>query len=138
MEDEWSARSNRTALDLLRAGQIAGHIDAARGEELVREAASRAGDDPAVLAGCFHVASAAGWEGSVEVHRWIERAAELSGGDGPVQAMTLEEIFDRKPDWERRESTAWDLLEKGETPVFVAGQLLNRSVAKSLSDACVE
>ena len=128
VEDEWNARSNRTALDLLRAGQIAGHIGAARGEELVREAADRAGDDPAILVGCFHVASAAGWEGSVEVHRWIERAAELSGGDGPVQAIPLEEIFDRKPDWERRESTAWDLLEKGETPVFVAGQLLNRSL----------
>ena len=128
VEDEWNARSNRTALDLLRAGQIAGHIGAARGEELVREAAGRPGDDPAILVGCFHVASAAGWEGSVEVHRWIERAAELSGGDGPVQAIPLAEIFDRKPDWERRESTAWDLLEKGETPVFVAGQLLNRSL----------
>ena len=128
VEDEWNARSDRTALDLLRAGQIAGHIGAARGEELVREAAGRAGDDPAILVGCFHVASAAGWEGSLEVHRWIERAAELSGGDGPVQAIPLEEIFERKPDWERRESTAWDLLEKGETPVFIAGQLLNRSL----------
>ena len=128
VEDEWNARSNRTAPDLLRAGQIAGHIGAARGEELVREAAARAGDDPAILVGCFHVASAAGWEGSIEVHRWIERAAELSSGDGPVQTIQFEEIFDRKPDWERRESTAWDLLEKGEAPVFVAGQLLNRSL----------
>ena len=82
----------------------------------------------AILAGCYHVASAAGWEGSVEVHHWIERAAELSGGDGPVQAMSLEQIFERKPDWERRESTVWELLEKGETPVFIAGQLLNRSL----------
>ncbi len=128
VEDEWNARDDRTAPDLLRAGQIAGHIGAARGEELVREAAGRAGDDPAILVGCFHVASAAGWEGSVEVHRWIERAAELSSGDGSVQAMPLEEILDRKPDWERRESTAWDLLEKGEAPVFVAGQILNRSL----------
>ena len=128
VEDEWNARSHRTAHDLLRAGQIAGHIGAARGEELVREAADRADDDPAILVGCFHVASAAGWEGSLEVHRWIERAAELSGGDGPVQAVPLEDIFDRKPDWERRESAAWDLLEKGEAPAFVAGQLLNRSL----------
>ena len=128
VEDEWNARSNRTAIDLLRAGQIAGHIGVARGKELVQEAASRAGDDPAILAGCFHVASAAGWEGSIEVHRWMERAAELSDGDGPVQVIAIEEIFQRKPDWERRESTAWDLLEKGETPVFVASQLLNRSL----------
>ena len=98
VEDEWNARSNRTAIDLLRAGQIAGHIGVARGKELVQEAASRAGDDPAILAGCFHVASAAGWEGSIEVHRCMERAAELSDGDGPVQVIAIEEIFQRKPD----------------------------------------
>ena len=128
VEDEWNARSDRTAIDLLRAGQIAGHIGAARGKELVQEAAARSGDDPAILAGCFHVASAAGWEDSIEVHRWMERAAELSDGDGPVQVIPIEDIFERKPDWERRESTAWDLLEKGDTPVFVAGQHLNRSL----------
>ena len=128
VEDEWKARNDRSALDLLRAGQIAEHIGVARGEELVREAASRADDDPAILAGCFHVASAAGWEGSEEVHRWMERAAELSEPGGPIQAISLKEVLDRKPDWERRESKAWNLLETGEAPAFVAGNLLNRSL----------
>ena len=128
VEGEWNARNGRTAIDLLRAGQIAGLIGAARGKELVQEAAVRAADDPAILAGCFHVASAAGWEGSMEVHRWIERAAQLSEGGGPVQVIPIEDIVERKPDWERREATAWDLLEKGDTPVFGAGQLLNRSL----------
>ena len=128
VEDEWNARSDRAAIELLRAGQIAGQIGAARGKELVQEAAARSDDDPAILAGCFHVASAAGWEGSIEVYRWMERAAELSDGDGPVQVMPIEDIFERQPDWERQQSTAWDLLEKGDTPIFVAGQLLNRSL----------
>ena len=128
VEDEWNARSDRTAIDLLRAGQIAQHIGASRGKELVREAAARATDDPAVLAGCFHAASAAGWENSIEVHRWMERAAELSGEDGPVQVIAIEDILERNPDWERRESNAWELLERGDAPVFAAGQLLNRSL----------
>ena len=128
VEEEWSSRCDRTALDLLRAGQIAGHIGVARGEELVREAASRAGKDPEILAGCYHVASAAGWEDNIEVHRWIERAAELSDDDGPVQAVQLKDLVDKKPDWEERETNAWDLLEKGETPTFVAGKFLNRSL----------
>ena len=128
VEDEWNARSDRAAIDLLRAGQMAQHIGAVRGKELVKEAAARAMDDPAILAGCFHVASAAGWENSIEVHRWMERAAELSGGDGPVQVMAIEDIVERKPDWERRESKAWDMLERGETPAFIAGQMLNRSL----------
>ena len=128
VEDEWNARSDRTAIDLLRAGQIAQHIGASRGKELVQEAAARAADDPAVLAGCFHAASAAGWENSIEVHRWMERAAELSEEDGPVQVIAIEDILERNPDWERRESNAWELLERGDAPVFAAGQLLNRSL----------
>ena len=128
VEDEWNARSDRTAIDLLRAGQIAQHIGAGRGKELVQEAAARAADNPAVLAGCFHSASAAGWENSIEVHRWMDRAAELSGGDGPVQVIAIEDILERNPDWERREANAWELLERGDSPVFAAGQLLNRSL----------
>ena len=128
VEDEWKARSDRTAIDLLRAGQIAEHIGAGRGKELVQEAAFRAADEPAILAGCFHAASTAGWENSNEVHRWMDRAAELSGGDGPVQVIAIEDILERNPDWERRESTAWELLERGDTMVFAAGQLLNRSL----------
>lgn len=128
VEDEWNARSNRTGADLLKAGQIAEHIGATRGKELVREAATRSSDDSAVLLGCFHLASAAGWENSSEVHSWLERATELSDGDGPVQTISIEDIFERKPTWDRQESTAWNNLEKGDTPIFVAGEFLNQSL----------
>ena len=128
VEDEWNARADRTAIDLLRAGQLAQHIGAGRGRELVQEAANRASDDPAVLVGCYQAATAAGWEDSIQVHQWMERAAELSGGDGPVQVMDIEDILERKPNWEQHESNAWELLEKGDAPVFAAGQLLNRSL----------
>ena len=128
VEDEWNARSDRTDTDLLRAGQIARHIGAVRGKELVREAAARSIDDPEILAGCYQVASSTGWEGSTEVHSWIERAAQLSDGDGPVQMISIEDIFEWKPNWEQREAIAWKLLEKGDTPVFVAGESLNQSL----------
>jgi len=128
VESEWNARSNRMPVDLLRAGQIAQHIGAARAVELVHEAAERAPADPNILVGCYQLATAAGWEGSAKVHSWIERAVELSGGDGPVQAMSIDELFRRKPDWEKRESNVWELLEKGDAPVFAAGQALNRSL----------
>ena len=74
VEDEWNARSDRTAIDLLRAGQIAEHIGAGRGKELVQEAAARAADEPEILVGCFHAASAAGWENSIEVNQWMDKA----------------------------------------------------------------
>ena len=128
VEAEWNARADRTAIELLRAGQIAQHIGARRGKGLVQEAAHRSPDDPAILVNCYHAASAAGWENSSEVHQWMERAALRSGADGPVQIMAIEDIFKQQPDWERRESSAWDLLAKGEIPIFTAGRLLNRSL----------
>ena len=103
VEDEWNSRCDRTAEELLRAGQIAQHIDAGRKKELVKEAASRAVDDPEILVGCFQAASAGGWENSIEVHQWMGRAVAISGEDGPAKVFGIEEIFERKPDWERRE-----------------------------------
>ena len=128
VEHEWNARNDRTAIELLRAGQIAQSIGAVRGKKLVQEAAARADNNPEILVGCFQAASAAGWENSIEVHRWMERAAKLSSGDGPVQTIAFQEILEKTPDWERRESTVWELLERGDTPVFAAGQGLNRSL----------
>ena len=128
VEAEWNARSDRAGIELLRAGQIAQHIGAARAEELVLEAARRCPEDPSILVGCYHLATSAGWENSAEVHLWMQRAAELSGADGPVQILSIEELFRRKPDWEQRESNVWHTLEKGETPIFAAGQILNRSL----------
>ena len=104
------------------------HIGAGRAVELVREAAERSPDDPNVLVGCYHLATTAGWEIDVEAHVWMQRAVELSGGDGPVQMVSIRDLFERKPDWERQESNVWGLLEKGDTPMFAAGQLLNRSL----------
>ena len=128
VEGEWNARCDRTAIDLLRAAKIAHDIGAGRVEELVQEAAKRSPDDASVLAGCYHLASAAGWENSVEVHLWMQKAAELSGPNGPVQVISIEDLFERKPDWERRESSVWEMLERGDAPIFAAGQLLNRSL----------
>ena len=126
VETEWNARANRTAGEILRIGQIAQHIGVARSKELVREAARRSDNNPDVLIGCYHTATAAGWENSPEVHQWMERATECSGEDGPVRSVTIEDVLKLQPDWEQRASKAWDLLAKGEIPIFTAGRLLNR------------
>ena len=128
VEEEWNARTERTPIELLRAGKMAHDIGAGRVVELVKEAAERGSDDPNVLAGCYHLATEAGWESSSEVHDWMQKAVSLSDAEGPVQAVSLEDLFARKPDWERREASAWEMLEKGDVPLFAAGQLLNRSL----------
>ena len=59
---------------------------------------------------------------------WLHKAAALSGDDGPIQTMSLRDVLIRKPEWDRRESDTWQQLSRGEIPMFVAGQLLNKSL----------
>ncbi|QWG13106.1 hypothetical protein KMZ29_26125 [Bradyrhizobium sediminis] len=127
IEEEWAAREKRSAVELLQAGQLAVHVGSSRARELIFEAASRAPDDPAVLTGCYGAAISSGWE-SDETARWLERAADLSGDDGPVQRFSLKQMLDLDPDWQQREKRTWEQLNAGDIPIFAAGHLLRRSV----------
>ena len=126
VEQEWRARESRTAVELLQVGQIAQQIGATRGQELVREAANRAPDDPQVLVGCYNAASVGGWEDHPEVHEWIENAADLSSDNGPVRRMTVADLLEMTPGWSQRESKAWDLLSRGGVPNCLAADMLKR------------
>ncbi|WP_179152313.1 HTH domain-containing protein [Chromohalobacter israelensis] len=130
VEDEWHARDERTSFELVRAGQIAQRIGAARGKDLVREAAKRAPEDPSILLSCYNAASMAGWENRPEVHQWLERATALSeqNENGPIQRVSIKDLLEQKPDWEKHETDIWGLLAKGDLPLFTAGRFLNQSL----------
>ena len=89
---------------------------------------AKAGDDAAVLAGAYFLASSAGWESDVQMCQWLNKAVELSGAEGPLQRMSLKDILERKPEWDRRESETWRLLGRGEIPMFLAAQFLHKSL----------
>ena len=127
VEQEWDKRNERDAEELLRAGQLAHHLGSARAKDLIFEAAAKAGGDPNILIGCYSTAVNAGWESEI-TSTWLERAAALSGGDGPVKGVSLKELFDLQPDWEQREKQTWEQLHAGMIPIFTAGHLLNRSL----------
>ena len=42
--------------------------------------------------------------------------------------MSMKDLIDRKPVWDRRENDTWQQVNQGTLPIFVAGQLLNRSL----------
>ena len=128
--NEYQKREKRSAQDLMGAAQLALHLGSPHAKELTFAAAAKGNDDPEVLAAAYFLASRAGWEGDAEVIQWLHKAAELSGDDGPIQWVTLEDMLDRKPDWDRRESETWQLLSRGEMPMFLAA----RSLRKSLID----
>ena len=128
LANEYRNMGARSAHDLIGAAQLALHLGSPYARELAFEAATKAEDDSAVFAAAYFVATSAGWEADPQVFKWLEKAAELSGDDGPLQRMSLKDIFDRKPEWDRRESETWRLLAQGQIPIFLAAQSLNRTL----------
>ena len=125
---EFQNREDRSAHDLMDAAKLALHLRSPHARNLVFEAATKAGNDASILAAAYFVATSAGWEDDPKVFQWLERAAELSGDDGPLQRMSLKDLLDRKPEWERRESETWRFLSQGKIPIFLAAQSLNRTL----------
>lgn len=128
LANECQQKDNRSSHDLIGAAQLALHLGSPDAKELLFSAAAKAGDEAAVLAAAYFLASSGGWEDDPVVHQWLHRAAELSGDNGPIQRMSLKDVLDSKPEWERRESETWQLLSRGDIPMFVAAQALNRSL----------
>lgn len=127
---EYQNRQNRSAHDLLRAANLAIHLDLPYARDLISEAAMKANDDPAILANAYFLSTSAGGDNDPIVSKWLEKAAELSGDDGPIQRMHFKDIFEQKPEWDRRESETFKLLGRGEIPIFLAAQSLNRSLVE--------
>ena len=125
---ELAEKDNRSAQELLFAAQLAINLNSPHAKDLIYSAADMGKDDAGVLTATYFLASSAGWENEEGVFRWIETAAELSGDDGPIQKMTLKDILDRKPEWDRRESDTWKSLSRGEIPIFVAARSLNKTL----------
>ena len=125
---EYQNRHNRSAHDLVGTAQLALQLGLPYARDFVFEAASKAEDDAAILAAAYFIATRAGWEDDPLVFQWLDRAAELSDDDGPLQKVSLTDILERKPEWDNRESELLRLLEQGGIPIFVAAQSLNRTL----------
>jgi hypothetical protein len=125
---EWSKRDDRTAAELLMAAHIAQAVDGPHAKELALAAAEKAPADADILMGAYMQATRAGWEREGIAGGWLQRTAALSGEGGPLQSMTMKELFDRKPEWDKRATSVWEVLNEGKVPMFGAAHLLHRSL----------
>lgn len=121
-------KEKRSAQELIGAAQLALQLGSPNAKELIFAAASKGSDDAGILANAYFLASSSGWEDDAEVFQWLNKAASLSGDYGPIQKMSLKDVFERKPEWDRRESETWQLLSRGDIPMFLAAQSLNKSL----------
>ncbi len=128
VEETWTNRGGRSALELLRAAQLARSISLARSKDLVRAASLKANDDPDILIGAFGLAVQEGWESETEVQDWLERAVRHSPANGPVKKIALKQLMAEKPEWEERRSEVLRLVQSGQIPYFVAAASLGKTL----------
>ena len=135
--NEYEQREKRNALDLIDTALLALHIGSPLAKNLTLAAVEKAGDNAAVLANAYFLASNAGWEDHEEVSPWLNKAAELSGDDGPFQKVSPKDILDEQPKWDRQVSQTWRLLSDGEIPMFLAAQSLHKSLIYLTLFSCI-
>ncbi|MET4000603.1 hypothetical protein [Marinobacterium sp. MBR-109] len=130
IENEYQNRESRSSASLISTAKLAVQLGSPRAKELVFSAAENSPDDPAVLASSYLIATSAGWEVDPIVLQWIEKAVEHSDENGPLRIISLKDLLDRKPEWDRNESDTWRLLSQGRIPIFLAAELLNRTLVE--------
>jgi len=128
---EWEQRGQRTAEELLRAGQLAQAINAPRAKDLIVKAADVADGNPHILASAYFLASSAGWESDPMANGWLIRAANTSSDQGPLKSMSMRELFQLKPDWDRRQDEIYKALNAGQITVSAAAYGLNQSMIQN-------
>lgn len=126
--DEYQARDDRDASDLIQTARLAHHLDSPQARDLTLLAATKGNEDPEVFTAAYHLAATAGWEDDEVAVQWLQKAIHLSGEHGALQRMTLKDLVDLKPEWDRHESKTGQMLGRGEIPMFLAGKALNRTL----------
>ena len=126
---ECREKGKRNAQELIRTTRLALCLDSIpQAKELIFEAARKGNDDAGILGTACSLAISAGWEEN-EVLQWMHKAVSLSGDDGPIWRMTPKDFLDQMPEWNRQASEIWQMLIRGDIPMFLADQGINKSLS---------
>ena len=130
VDNDWSHHRERSAQELIRAAQLAFFLGMPRARELLSAGTDKGRNDPEILVTAYLLANKMSLERDEEVWKWIDRAALLSGDDGPIKMLPLQGLYSETEAWDHRQSEIGQLLDRGEVPLFLAGQSLNKSLVE--------
>lgn len=127
IEAEWANRDNLPPIELIKLADLASKTGSPRVREIIEAAVKRAPEDPRILAGAYMIASSSGIEEIIpEAHLWLLNAAESSGEDGPIKKQSLDELIERRPDWEKHVEDIWRQFRTAVMPSSIAAIGLRR------------
>jgi hypothetical protein len=118
---------NLSAEQLIAAAETGRIIHFPKTVELIDAAASKGlgNDDPSILSSSYMSVIQLGLEEKkIEANRWVERALELSGANGPVRIGKIQDFLELMKDSRERQESIHKLVMEGEGPLgFAAHQL---------------
>ena len=121
-------KDKRNAQELISTAKLALCLDSIpQAKELIFAAARKGNDAADILSEACSLAISADWEDD-EVFQWMHKAAAISGDDGPIWKITPQDFVDQQSEWYRRGSEIWQMLIRGDIPMFLAaeGTSINR------------
>ncbi len=135
LNDAWGLRDDHDAYTLVSLAHIAGQHDQTRERavQLLRLAAEKAPDDPAILAAAYWLHFRLGYDDRVDPD-WLSKAADLSSKDsGPIWSVSLSDIAD---EWLPKHRDHLKGVERkwfhGEIPIHLAAREFNVSFSRLL------
>ncbi|HEC58760.1 MAG TPA: hypothetical protein ENI24_04240 [Methylophaga sp.] len=128
IENEWIKREQRSANELLTAGQLAKVVQSRRAKEFIIAAAGKDDNSAEVLMSAYLTANTMGWEDEPSTAQWLKDANNLSDESGPVHQMNLQDLYELIPKWRERDRKVWQALNDGSAPVSMIANQLNKSL----------
>ena len=136
VEREWPHRQDLDPQILMMLARMAGQPGQSpeRSLELARLAASKAPEDPRILASAYGIHFELGCDDQADP-KWLAQAVEHSTDDGPVWSSDLKEMVEQwLPAMRERSERVQKTLFAGEAPMGLAAGMLNMPLSRVLLD----
>ena len=117
------------ARDLTRLSRLALEVNSAYVDTFRDAALRKSPDDPQVNLAAYMLATERGEEyRGVQAHNWFEKAVRHSGADGPIRAVSMQDMVADAAGWNERAQKLDGMLRSAEIPLFIIGQELKRQL----------
>jgi hypothetical protein len=116
-----------SAKDSMRLARLAFEIRSPYVDQFRNAALAKAPDDPQINLSAYMLAMERSEESQgTQAQEWFQKAAQMSGPDGPVQSFSFREIIDRTSGWRERTDKFDRALRNAEMPVFMVARAVRR------------
>lgn len=122
-------RAKKDTSDLVQLAHRSLYFDLPYTKDLVHAIADRGDDDVHALAAAAWLGGAANMDRDPLVGQWLRRAIERSDGDGPMTGVSLPDFVRQRRQWNERVERISEDVRRGDIPLCVAGEALNRAVS---------